>query len=281
MNPTQFGLSEDLSSYPKTWEGDIAQLKALDEELAAVDGGGRITAVFAPTTQVMYPSEPPSSIPGEGARGTFVTLQPLQSLLEGKSRPVFFRGVATVCAKLFNLVQPERVYFGQKDVQQTVVVKKMVRDLGFGMGGLEVRVVGTEREGDGLALSSRNVYLGDRRREVGVVLNRALRAAEGVWKQGVSGREEVLGAAWGVVREMEEVQRELGEEEGVRLEVDYLSLADPENLEEIEVVEEGRGAVLSGAIKLLPLEKVREGERLGLGDDKVPVRLIDNLILVP
>ncbi|GAB7362658.1 hypothetical protein MBLNU230_g2967t1 [Neophaeotheca triangularis] len=284
INPTQFGQNEDLASYPQTWETDMAALRALDrDELAAAapHAGGRIAAVFAPPTAVMYPTHPPSSVPGPDAKGTFVTTQPLQTLLEGRSRPVFFRGVATVCAKLFNLVQPDRVYFGQKDVQQTVVIRKMVRDLHFGGGGMEVRVCGTEREADGLALSSRNVYLGERRRGVGVVLNRALRAAEARWKMGVRGREEVLGEAWAVVEAVLRRQEGLGEEERVRFEVDYLSLADPENLEEVDVVDEGKGAVLSGAIKMLPLEKVSEGEKLGLGDDKVPVRLIDNLILEP
>ena len=125
VNPTQFGVNEDLDSYPKTWDTDMQQLKELDNELQQ-SSKGRVEAVFAPTSKIMYPTLPPdSTLPGVGS---FVTLTPLGGLLEGKSRPVFFRGVATVCMKLFNTVEAERVYFGQKDVQQTVVIKRMVKD---------------------------------------------------------------------------------------------------------------------------------------------------------
>ena len=142
-------------------------LSDLDREIA-VDGGnlGKIAAVFAPTTEVMYPSGRPGQ--EVDAKGSFVTITPVAELLEGASRPTFFRGVATVCMKLFNIVTPERVYFGQKDVQQTVVIKKLVKDFCMDM---KVVIGETQREHDGLALSSRNVYLGTRRRRVATVLS--------------------------------------------------------------------------------------------------------------
>lgn len=273
VNPTQFGLNEDLDSYPKTWDSDIAMLKALDKELES-SGLGRVNAVFAPTTKTMYPTLPPdSSLPGAGS---FVTITPLANLLEGKSRPVFFRGVATVCMKLFNIVEPERVYFGQKDVQQSVIIKRMVKDFHL---NTQVRIVATEREEDGLAMSSRNVYLGERRRRAGTVLSRALRAAEGAYESGKRKRDEILALAWDVTNVTSVEQDELPEREKALFEVDYISLADPETLDELEVVDEAKGAVLSGAIKMMPLAAVRDGEKTGLGGDKGAVRLIDNIIL--
>lgn len=281
VNPTQFGVNEDLDSYPKTWENDLAQLHELDEELKSTkkDDGqamGRIDTVFAPTTESMYPTLPPdSTLPGTGS---FVTITPLSILLEGASRPVFFRGVATVCMKLFNITQPERVYFGQKDIQQTIVIKRMVRDFHL---PIEVVIVPTERGNDGLALSSRNVYLGARRRKVAVVLSQALRAAEAAYKMGKRSREDILALAWDVAGRMQQEQDQLSRDKGARFEADYLSLADPETLEEVEVVDERKGAVLSGAIKMLPMEETGKGEELGLGGDQVAVRLIDNIILEP
>ncbi|PPJ56922.1 hypothetical protein CBER1_02263 [Cercospora berteroae] len=275
VNPTQFGVNEDLESYPKTWESDMEQLQVLDTELSKT-GQGRIDVVFAPTTKAMYPTLlPDSSIPGQGS---FVTITPLGNLLEGKSRPVFFRGVATVCMKLFNICQADRVYFGQKDVQQTVVIKRLVKDFHL---DTEVRILPTEREVDGLAMSSRNVYLGERRRTTGIVLNKALRAAEAAYVKGKRVRDEILAHAWDEVNMRQLEQEEKGETERAMFEVDYISLADPDAMDEVDNVDSGKGAILSGAVKMLPLEATREGERLGLGDDKVPVRLIDNIVLLP
>ena len=275
VNPTQFGVNEDLDSYPKTWDSDVSMLRELDEKFAT-EGKGRITTIFAPTTKTMYPTLPPdSTLPGTGS---FVTITPLANYLEGKSRPVFFRGVATVCMKLFNIVEPERVYFGQKDVQQTVIIKRMVKDFHL---NTKVRVISTEREADGLAMSSRNVYLGERRRRVGIVLSQALRAAEAAYLSGRRNRDDILALAWDTANTMSMEQDELLETKRARFEVDYISLADPDTLEEVENVDEGRGAVLSGAVKMLPLEAVIPGERLGLGGDEGPVRLIDNIILQP
>lgn len=275
VNPTQFGVTEDLGSYPKTWDNDMKLLHELDEELK-VQGGGRVDAVFAPATRTMYPSLPPdSTLPGTGS---FVTITPLANLLEGKSRPVFFRGVATVCMKLFNAVQPEAVYFGQKDAQQTVIIKRMVKDF---LMPISVRIIPTERASDGLAMSSRNVYLGQRRRIVGVVLNKALRAAEAAYLSGKTSRSEILAQAWDVANRESIRQDQLPLDERAEFEVDYISLADPESLDEVEQVNVRDGALLSGAIKMLPLQLSRPGEALGLGEDKVAVRLIDNIPLLP
>ena len=279
VNPAQFGIKEDLSSYPVTWDSDCAALAKLDREMAD-DGGaylGKISAVFAPTTPEMYPA----GFPGQevDSKGSFVTITPVGEVLEGASRPTFFRGVATVCMKLFNIVQPERVYFGQKDVQQTVVIKSLVRDF---MLPTEVVVGPTTRADDGLALSSRNVYLGTRRRAVATVLHKALSAAEATYQpsEGVLDRQTILSAAEKVVDDVLAEQMALRPEERVRFEVDYLSLADPETMQELDVVDPVRGGILSGAVRMLPVEAPQEGEDLGHSGGPL-VRLIDNIILPP
>jgi pantoate--beta-alanine ligase len=276
VNPTQFGVHEDLDSYPKTWDADCKMLMDLDRELAA-DGGamGKISAVFAPTNQVMYPSGRPSQ--EVNGKGSFVTITPVGEILEGASRPTFFRGVATVCLKLFNIVQPEKVYFGQKDVQQTVVIKKMVKD--FCMD-TDVVIGPTSREADGLALSSRNVYLGTRRRNVATALSKCLRVAETGYQRGRRTRDELLGPANELAKLLLIEQHSLPPHERVRFEVDYISLADPETMEELEVVDEEKGAILSGAVRMLPVESPQPGEDLGASGGPL-VRLIDNIILQP
>jgi len=276
VNPAQFGVREDLASYPVTWDADVAELVKMDRELA--DDGhnlGRISAVFAPTTAEMYPA----GFPGQevDSKGSFVTITPVGELLEGKTRPTFFRGVATVCMKLFNIVQPDRVYFGQKDVQQTVVIKSMVRDF---MLPIEVVIGPTTRAADGLALSSRNVYLGERRRSVATVLSKALRAAEDAYKSGGTDRAVVRGAAVKLLDDALAKQMAMAPEKRVQFEVDYISLADRDMMEELDVVDPTRGGILSGAVKMLPVEAPREGEDLGHSGGPA-VRLIDNIILEP
>ncbi|KAG6116534.1 hypothetical protein E4U13_001807 [Claviceps humidiphila] len=278
VNPAQFGIREDLASYPVTWETDTAALAKLDGELADEGANlGRVSAVFAPTTPDMYPS----GFPGQevDSKGSFVTITPVGEVLEGASRPTFFRGVATVCMKLFNIVQPERVYFGQKDVQQTLVIRRMVQDL---MVPTEVVVCPTERESDGLALASRNVYLGTRRRKVGLVLYQALRAAENAYRGGEAqtNRAAILGAAQAVCDEVLQAQKDMKPSERALFDIDYLSLADPDSLQELDEVDPRRGAILSGAVKMLPVEDSQEGEDLGHSGGPA-VRLIDNIILSP
>ncbi|KAK2880064.1 hypothetical protein FQN49_000612 [Arthroderma sp. PD_2] len=278
VNPTQFGVNEDLDSYPRTWNEDLQKLETLNTEFGTnkASNSGRITAIFAPTTKVVYPTLPPTSeLNGDGS---FVTITPLANKLEGASRPVFFRGVATVCTKLFNILTPDRVYFGQKDVQQSIIIKRMVQDLHM---DTEVRIGPTSREPEGLAMSSRNVYLGARRRNVGLVLSRALREAESVYLSGKKSRTDMLGAAYALANAVSAEQEQLPASKRVKFEVDYISLADPSSLDELEHVDESRGAVLSGAVKMYPLEEPQPGEDCGLGGGMVPVRLIDNIIISP
>jgi pantoate--beta-alanine ligase len=281
VNPTQFGVNEDLASYPRTWESDMAQLSELDKELAQKhtgsdvtgDAAGRISAVFHPSVQTMYPTLPPTS--EETGDGSFVLITPLGKKLEGASRPVFFRGVATVCTKLFNIVQPDRVYFGQKDVQQSVLIRRMVQDFHI---PTEVRVMSTSREKDGLAMSSRNVYLGELRRQQATTLYKALRAAETVYESGSYSRQSILGAAEDVI----EIERLMNKKSPVYsrtpFEFVYLSLADPSEMDEIkDKVDPTRGAILSGAVKMMPVIAPQSDEERAQN----PVRLIDNIILKP
>ncbi|KAK6853911.1 pantoate-beta-alanine ligase [Apiospora arundinis] len=266
VNPAQFGVHEDLDSYPKTWQTDCDALARLDRELAD-DGAnlGRLSAVFAPTTNDMYPS----GFPGQAvdSKGSFVNVTPVGE------------GVATVCMKLFNVVQPDRVCFGQKDVQQTVVIQKMVRDF---LMPINVQIGATTREADGLALSSRNVYLGERRRKVATVLSRALKAAAAQYKEGSGAldRESILGAAQKIAADTLAEQMAQAPEQRVMYEVDYLSLSDPETMEELEKVDPAKGGILSGAVKMLPVEAPQPGEDLGHSGGPA-VRLIDNIILKP
>jgi len=150
VNPAQFGANEDLAAYPRD--------EKRDAELAETAG---VDILFAPSAEELYP-------PGFQ---TWVEVELLGRTLEGEFRPGHFRGVATICLKLFNVVRPDRAYFGQKDAQQVAVVKRMVRDLDL---SVEIRVVPTIRDGDGLALSSRNAYLSPAERERALALPRAL-----------------------------------------------------------------------------------------------------------
>jgi pantoate--beta-alanine ligase len=150
VNPAQFGANEDLAAYPRDEERDA--------ELAEEAG---VDILFAPSADELYPPD----------FQTWVEVGQLGQTLEGAFRPGHFRGVATICLKLFNIVRPERAYFGQKDAQQVAVVKRMVRDLDL---TVEIRVLPTVRDSDGLALSSRNVYLSPAERERALALPRAL-----------------------------------------------------------------------------------------------------------
>ena len=274
VNPTQFGVNEDLATYPMTWEADMEKLKALCAEFREYQNMGQLTTVFAPRTKEMYPNLPPTS-EVEGL-GSFVNITPLSSVLEGASRPVFFRGVATVVMKLLNIVQPKTVYFGQKDIQQTYVVRRMVEDFHL---DTQIRVVDTVREPDGLALSSRNVYLGSRRRIVARVLLKALLEGQSAFKNGKRSREDLLAAVYEKIDKQLYKQRCKPPHLRAFFEVDYFSIADPRTMTEVSEVNPGEGAILSGAIKMLPIEEPQEGEDTGLGGGTSTVRLIDNVRL--
>ncbi|TBH20782.1 pantoate--beta-alanine ligase [Thermus thermamylovorans] len=225
VNPLQFGPGEDYHRYPR----DLDRDRALLEE-AGVD------LLFAPSVEEMYPAGFSTRVSVEG---------PLAALWEGAVRPGHFQGVATVVARLFLLVAPTRAYFGEKDYQQLLVIRKMARDLGF---PVEVLGVPTVREADGLALSSRNVYLSPETRAKANVLYRALSAMREAALGGGS-VAEALRAGEGVLWEVPEFQK------------DYLALVHPETL--------------------LPLSDWVPGAR-GLVAGRFPgVRLIDNLEVHP
>ena len=160
VNPSQFGPNEDLAAYPRDLAHDLSLLEAAGTDL-----------VWTPAVEEVYPA----------GFQTFVTVEEVTKPLEGAARPVHFRGVATVVAKLFNIFQPDRAYFGQKDAQQVVVIRQMARDLNF---PLEIVVCPIRREADGLALSSRNIYLTPEQRAAAPVLFRALCAAQEAWLAG-------------------------------------------------------------------------------------------------
>lgn len=223
VNPTQFGPNEDFGRYPRARERDLA---LLEEAGCAL--------VFAPEVSEMYP---------EGF-DTRIEIGGVTEGLEGAVRPGHFAGVATVVAKLFNIVQPTRAYFGQKDAQQVAVIRKLVRDLDM---PLEVVVSPTVREADGLAMSSRNSYLTPEQRRDGLALWRALSAARTLYEGGERSADKLRAAMAAPIAE-------------IGADADYLSVADPLTLRELEAVG-ANGALLSLAV------------RIGT------TRLIDNILL--
>ncbi len=201
VNPTQFGPTEDLAKYPRTLEADL--------ELCHAHGAG---AVFAPSVEEMYPE------PGR----TVVHVSGLTEGLCGADRPGHFDGVCTVVAKLFHIAMPDAAYFGQKDAQQAAVIRRMVRDLDF---PLEVRVCPIVREGDGLALSSRNRYLSAQERAQAPALHEALQTAAARARGGVRSAEQLAGA----IRDTLAERAPLGE-------LDYVAVVAPDTLEPVEAV---------------------------------------------
>jgi pantoate--beta-alanine ligase len=212
VNPTQFGPAEDLAAYPR----DLAQDLELLEQAGA-------DLVWTPPAEEVYP-------PGYQ---TYVTVEEVAKPLEGAARPTHFRGVVTVVVKLFNVFQPDRAYFGQKDAQQAVVIQQMVRDLNF---PLEVVVCPIVREADGLAMSSRNVYLTPEQRAAAPVLYRALTAAAAAWRSGEHDGERLRA-----------LMREVLAVESLAL-PDYVSAADPHTLAELG--DASHGVLLSLAVRV-------------------------------
>ncbi|HZZ32574.1 MAG TPA: pantoate--beta-alanine ligase [Phenylobacterium sp.] len=223
VNPTQFGPNEDLARYPRDLPRDLALLEAAGVDL-----------VFTPQAGEIYP-------PGFT---TAIEVRGVTDVLEGAVRPGHFAGVATVVAKLFNIVQPTRAYFGQKDAQQCVVIRTMVRDLDL---PVDVVVAPTVREPDGLALSSRNSYLTPEQRAVATAIYRALSAAQALFESGERDADVLRQGVRAVI------------ETEPQLAIDYVSVADPETLRELARV--AQQALASIAV------------RLGT------TRLIDNLLL--
>jgi len=212
VNPAQFGPNEDLDKYPRNLSRDLEML-----------AGAGVDLIWTPTAEVMYPSD----------FQTWVTVEGLSQPLEGIVRPDHFRGVATVVTKLFNAVQPQKAYFGQKDAQQVAVIRRMSRDLNF---PVEIIVCPTVREPDGLALSSRNTYLSPDERAAATILFRALSAAEAVFKNGERNADAIRGVMLEILQAEPLAQAQ------------YVSCADYDTLDELKMIR-GR-ALLSMAVFL-------------------------------
>jgi len=212
VNPTQCLPNEDFRAYPRDEGRDLTLL-----EKAGID------LVFLPEVKDIYPDD----------SSTFVIVEGVSNVLEGASRPSHFRGVATVVTKLFNLVEPTRAYFGQKDAQQALVIKKMVADLDM---NLELIVCPTIREEDGLAMSSRNIFLNAEERRSALVLSRALFAAQERWLAGERDGETLRRLMRQIIERVPGVQ------------IDYISVADPITLTELERIKDS--ALASLAVKI-------------------------------
>ncbi len=223
VNPTQFGPQEDFDSYPRDTKRDLASLEKEGTDV-----------VFMPSVAEMYP-EPFNS---------WIEVGKVTERLEGASRPGHFKGVTTVCAKLFNIVQPTTAYFGQKDAQQAVVIKKMVTDLNM---DLKIITLPTVREPDGLAVSSRNTYLNPDERQAAVVLYQALSLAKKLWSQGEKDAQRLRDEVIGLIQKQPLAT------------IDYVSVADAETLDELDTA--NPPALVSLAVKI------------------GTTRLIDNIVL--
>jgi pantoate--beta-alanine ligase len=225
VNPMQFDRKDDLARYPRDLDRD-----------ARLAGEAGVDIIFAPTADDMYPS----------GYATFVTVDGLTDRWEGATRPGHFRGVATVCAKLFTACRPHRAYFGQKDYQQTLVVRRMAADLNL---GVEIVVLPTVREADGLALSSRNVLLSPEERRQALVLSQSLFAAQAAGRGGERDAEKMRAGIEAQIRTAPLAV------------VDYVAVCDPNTLEPLTRIR-GRAVALVAA-------------RFGA------TRLIDNVLLEP
>lgn len=223
VNPTQFGPGEDFEKYPRLLESDLEICRK-----------ARVDAVFAPTPEQMYPSE----------NLTWVNVEKLTEPLCGKSRPGHFRGVTTVCAKLFNIIAPDTAFFGQKDAQQAIVIKRMVADLNM---PLEIVVCPTVRESDGLAVSSRNQYLSGQQRKDATYIFQSLQKCRQLFETGRTDVREI----------MAEMRKVLQQKSSI--EIEYISIVDPETLEDID--------------RFAGWALVAVAVRLG------PARLIDNILI--
>ena len=212
VNPAQFGPKEDFSRYPRDIPRDLAMLEKAGTDI-----------VFMPPVAEMYP-------PGFNS---WVDVEKVTERLEGASRPGHFRGVTTVVAKLFNIVQPTRAYFGQKDAQQALVIRKIVADLNMNLG---VITLPTVREPDGLAMSSRNTYLNPEERKAAVVLYRSLTLAQQLYARGERDAEKIRQEMLALIKKEPLAT------------VDYVSIADAETLDELDTI--SPPALVSMAVKI-------------------------------
>lgn len=225
VNPLQFGQGEDFAQYPRDMKRDLAIAKE-----------NRVNVVFAPSSEELYPD----------GYSTFIDEQRLSRKLCGPFRPGHFRGVATIVAKLFNIVRPHSAFFGQKDAQQCAVIRKMVADLNF---PIHVVVMLTVREKSGLACSSRNKYLTPREKKEAAVLNRSLEKAQEMVRAGVSEVQAVLGAVRGSISTAPLVR------------IEYLEAVNPDTLERVD--------------------RMQQKTLLAVAAHVGKTRLIDNIVLEP
>jgi pantoate--beta-alanine ligase len=225
VNPTQFGPNEDFERYPR----DLAR----DAELAFTRG---VDFIFAPAAEDLYPA----------GFSTYVRVEELSAKLEGASRPVHFQGVTTIVAKLLNIVHPHFAYFGRKDAQQVIVIKRMVGDLNI---DVEIVVGPTVREEDGLALSSRNAYLSTDGRKAAIVLRRSLERARTFYNAGERDAAKLISAMQAII-EPEPLAR-----------IDYIAITDTERLDPVETIPADRPILISLAVFI------------------ETTRLIDNIVL--
>lgn len=223
VNPLQFGINEDFTHYPRTFDNDCKLLSKEDVDI-----------VFNPKAPEMYPN----------GFCTSVIMEHLEDRLCGKSRPGHFRGVATIVLKLFNLINPDSAYFGQKDFQQTVIVKRVIADLNL---GVNIKVLPTIRNKEGLALSSRNAYLSGTEKKDALCLYKALIKAQTMVNAGAKNAEEIKGEMEKIINNCKSAK------------IDYISIVNPETLEAVSEVRSGNVAALAVLIG--------------------KTRLIDNIIL--
>ena len=223
VNPAQFAPGEDIETYPKTLDDDLAKCRE-----------NSVDVVFAPSAEQMYPQKNLS----------WVEVEKLTLPLCGRDRPSHFKGVTTVCAKLFNIVQPDTAYFGSKDAQQAIVIKRMVDDLNI---PLEIVVCPTIRQKSGLAMSSRNSYLSDEEKKQATLLYAALQECELLIATGLRDSKSLIGE----MRKLLAIGRDI--------KIDYISIVSADTLEEIDIV--------SGKVLIALAAKIG------------PARLIDNILL--
>lgn len=283
VNPAQFAPHEDLAAYPRTLPADAQALSSLsssaplgteeDPTPRTPASPRRVARIFAPGVKEMYPNGFTQTVADQV--GAFVEVKGLSEQMEGASRPTFFRGVATVVTKLFHIVQPDHTYFGQKDIQQALILRRLVSDLRFSYPPSAEHLVIMPIARDlntGLALSSRNAYLSPKVREHhATALYHALKAGQEVWNN-------IDDPSVRVVRTLEAAKSVLATEterahrEGVYLELDYLSLNDPTSFCEIRSQDASSRAIFSGAINI--------ADALPGGQPAAkPTRLIDNVLL--
>jgi len=223
VNPVQFGSKEDFKKYPRAFKKDVLLCKKTGVDF-----------IFYPNAKDMYPKD----------YKTYVNVEDLSDCLCGKSRPGHFKGVATIVAKLFNIIRPDTAYFGQKDAQQAVIIKKMAQNLNI---PLKIKVMPTVREKDGLAMSSRNIYLNAEERKEAVVLYKALKKAKEIIAHGKKNSQEVIAMMSSLIKQSRAVK------------IDYVSIVDFENLKPVKIIKN----------RVLVALAVRFGK----------TRLIDNVII--